>query len=174
MREGRVPFLLARGAKNIVTEVQRWQYFLLVKRGISMVGSVDGGFGSQTEQATKIFQTQSVIPTTGKLDLATLNAAQALGYTVQPDDYYDKLKAKGFPKKRTGLTSPTNAARNKGLTCFKFKQLAKPFRGDADGIVITSSCDGKVADWESKFITRVAVPGIAHLPTFKSGFMRVH
>jgi hypothetical protein len=169
-----MPFLLARGARNVVTEVQRWQYFLLVKRGITAVGSVDGGFGSLTEQATKLFQIQNVIPATGKLDARTLEAAQALGYTVQPDDYYDKLTTQGLPKKPTDLASPTNAARNAALTCFKFKQLAKPFRDDPDGIVITSSCDGSVSDWENKFIMRVAVPGLAHLPTFKIGFMRVH
>ena len=166
-----MPFLLARGANNIVTEVQRWQYFLLVKRGIGAVGAVDGGFGSLTEQATKLFQIQSLIPATGKLDVRTLEAAQALGYTVQPDDYYDKMKT---PKEPAGLASPTNAARNAALTCFKFKQLARPFRSDPDGIVITGSCDGSVSDWESKFITKVPVPGLAHLPTFKSGFMRVH
>lgn len=166
-----MPFLLARGATNIVTEVQRWQYFLLVKRGISAMGNVDGGFGSLTEQATKLFQNQSLIPATGKLDARTLQAAQDLGYTVQPNDYYDKLK---FPKKPTSLASPTNAARNGALTCFKFKQLARPFRHDPDGIVITGSCDGSISDWESKLITKVAVPGLAHLPTFKSGFMRVH
>jgi Putative peptidoglycan binding domain len=168
-----MPFLLARGAKNIITEVQRWQYFLLVERGITAVGSVDGGFGSQTEQATKLFQMQNAIPTTGKLDAQTLSVAQNLGYTVKPDDYYDKLIAQGFPKKPSNLSSPTNAARNKALTCFKFKQLAKPHRHDPDGIVITSSCDGSVSDWENKFIIRVAVPGLAHLPTF-SGFMRAH
>jgi hypothetical protein len=166
-----MPFLLARNAANINTEVQRWQYFLLVKRGISAVGGVDGGFGSLTEQGTKLFQIQNQIPTTGKLDAKTLEVAQALGYTVQPDDFYDKMKR---PKKPTDLASPTNEARNGALTCFKFKQLAKQFRPDPDGIVITSSCDGSVSDWESKFITKVAVPGLVHLPSFKSGFMRVH
>jgi hypothetical protein len=171
LAEVRMPFLLARNANNIITEVQRWQYFLLVKRGIGAVGAVDGGFGSLTEQATKLFQIQNTIPTTGKLDARTLEAAQALGYTVQPNDFYEKMKR---PKKPTDLTSPTNAARNRALTCFKFKQLAKQFRADPDGIVITGSCDGSVSDWESKFITKIAVPGLAHLPTFKSGFMRVH
>jgi len=166
-----MPFLLARGANNIVTEVQRWQYFLLVKRGIAAVGAVDGGFGSLTEQATKLFQIQSTIPVTGKLDVRTLQAAQDLGYTVQPDDFYTRMKR---PKEPANLASPTNAARNAALTCFKFKQLAKPFRHDPDGIVIAGSCDGSVRDWESKFITKVAVPRLAHLPTFRSGFMRVH
>jgi hypothetical protein len=56
LAEVRMPFLLARNANNIITEVQRWQYFLLVKRGIGAVGAVDGGFGSLTEQATKLFR----------------------------------------------------------------------------------------------------------------------
>ena len=166
-----MPFLLARNAANINTEVQRWQYFLLVKRGISAVGTVDGGFGSLTEQATKLFQMQNQIPTTGKLDVKTLEVAQAQGYKVQPNDFYDNMRR---PRKPTNLDSPTNAARNAALTCFKFKQLAIDFRPDPDGILITGSCDGSVSDWEGKFITKVPVPGLAHLPSFRSGFMRAH
>jgi hypothetical protein len=84
------------------------------------------------------------------------------------------MKEEGFPPEPAGLESPTNRARNAALTCFKFKQLAKPLRPDPDGIVITSSCNGAIADWETNFITRVAVPQLAHLPTLSSGFMRVH
>ena len=45
-----MPFLLARSANNIITEVQRWQYFLRVKRGITIVGTIDGY--ETDEQAT--------------------------------------------------------------------------------------------------------------------------
>lgn len=169
-----MPFPLARSANNIITEVQRWQYFLRVKRGITIVGTIDGGFGSLTEQATKVFQAQNGLAETGKVDAATLAAAEPFGYTIQPNNFYAKMKEKGFPPEPAGLESPTNPARNAALTCFKFKQLAKPLRPDPDGIVITSSCNGAIADWETNFITRVAVPQLAHLPTFSSGFMRVH
>ena len=108
------------------------------------------------------------------MDAATLTAAEGLGYAVKPNNFYTAMKGKGFPPEPKTLESPDNATRNGALTCFKFKQLAKPFRGDPDGIVITSSCDDTIPDWETKFITKVAVPQLAHLPTFKSGFMRVH
>jgi hypothetical protein len=166
-----MPFLLAKGARNINTEVQRWQYFLSVKRGIPGVGGIDGGFGRMTETATKLFQMQNGISATGKLDERTLTLAQSFGYTVQPDDFYERMRR---PRRPSSLNSPTNAVRNRALTCFKFKQLALQFRDDKDRVVIAGSCDGSVSDWENKFITRVPVPGLAHLPTFSQGVMRVH
>ena len=92
-----MPFPLARSANNIITEVQRWQYFLRVKRGITIVGTIDGGFGSLTEQATKVFQAQNGLAETGKVDAATLAAAEPFGYTIQPNNFYAKMKEKGFP-----------------------------------------------------------------------------
>jgi len=82
-----MPFPLARSANNIITEVQRWQYFLRVKRGITIVGTIDGGFGSLTEQATKVFQAQNGLAETGKVDAATLAAAEPFGYTISPTTF---------------------------------------------------------------------------------------
>ena len=70
-----MPFLLSRGARNVPTEVQRWQYFLL-KQGITEVGGIDADFGLNTEKATSLFQTKVGLPKTGKLDSATLDVAK--------------------------------------------------------------------------------------------------
>src|SRR6185503_12148911 len=74
-----MPFLLSRGGANVPAEVQRWQYFLL-KQGFAVVGSIDSDFGANSETGTKLFQTRSGIPVTGKLDTRTLDTAQTLGY----------------------------------------------------------------------------------------------
>jgi peptidoglycan hydrolase-like protein with peptidoglycan-binding domain len=83
-----MPFLLQRGGKNVPLEVQRWQYFLL-KSKIPQAGLIDAQFGAKTEEATKIFQIQHALKPTGRLDAVTLQAAEELGYAVQPDNYYD-------------------------------------------------------------------------------------
>ncbi len=82
-----MPFLLQRGGKNVPLEVQRWQYFLL-KSKIPQAGLIDAQFGAKTEEATKIFQIQHALKPTGRLDAVTLQAAEELGYAVQPDNYY--------------------------------------------------------------------------------------
>src|SRR5215217_8758350 len=92
-----MPFPLARSANNIITEVQRWQYFLRVKRGITIVGTIDGGFGSLTEQATKVFQAQNGLAETGKVDAATLAAAEPFGYTIQPKQLLRQDEGEGIP-----------------------------------------------------------------------------
>jgi len=151
-----MPFLLSRGAKNIATEVQRWQYFLL-KQGISEVGSIDADFGPGTEKATSLFQVKRGLPNTGKLDKATLDLAQTLGYTVQPNNYYTSKPA-GFPKKPTSLTSPSNASRNNYFTCFNFMQQPFPPRPDAEAIVQKGSCDGSENDWVKAHIITIDIP----------------
>ena len=140
-----MPFLLSRGAKNVPTEVQRWQYFLL-RQGINQVGSIDADFGLNTEKATSLFQVKTGLPNTGKLDSATLGVAATLGYTVQPNNYYTSKPA-GWPKAPTTLTSPSNALRNQAFTCFNFIQLPRPKRPDDEAIVQKGSCNGSEPDW---------------------------
>jgi hypothetical protein len=156
-----LPFLLTRGGKNIPLEVQRWQYFLR-KQGIPQAGAIDGQFGLKTEDATKIFQLQHTIkPMSGRLDEATLDVAKDLGYSVKPGDYYDGKRTDGYPPKPRNINSPTNASRNAELGCFKFKQLPRQNRGDAEEIVIGGSCDGKIADWRKTNIVDISVPQLA-------------
>jgi hypothetical protein len=152
-----MPFLLQRGGKNVPLEVQRWQYFLL-KNKVTQTGAIDAQFGAKTEEATKIFQVQRGLKTNGRLDQATLDAAQELGYTVQPDNYYDDKKTDAYPPRPANLASPSNASRNAALGCFIFKQLPLPNRGDKDEIVPQGSCDGQVADWRKANIVDVTIP----------------
>jgi len=134
-------FFLSRGAKNVVTEVQRWQYFLR-RQGLDQVGAIDGDFGRNTEVATKFFQVKAGLSPSGKIDDKTLTRAQAMGYSVVPDDYYEKLAAKGGPAKPENLQSPSANSREKDFGCFKFSQLPLAQRPRAEAIVIKRSCDG--------------------------------
>jgi peptidoglycan hydrolase-like protein with peptidoglycan-binding domain len=161
-----MPFLLKRNGNNIALEVQRWQYFLL-KRNFPQTGKIDGQFGLKTEQATKFFQIQQgITPTSGELDSITLSAAQLLGYSVVLNDHYDSKKSSAFPPKPSNLQSPTNADRNAALICFKFKQLPLENRADKDEIVITTSCDGSIADWRQTNIVEIAVPQLKFATDF--------
>ncbi|SDD04610.1 M15 family metallopeptidase [Belnapia rosea] len=150
-------FLLARGAKNVVTEVQRWQYFLR-RQGLDQVGAIDGDFGMNTEVATKFFQVKAGLSPSGKLDDKTLTRAQAMGYSVLPDDHYQKLAAKGGPAKPGGLQSPSDKIREKDFGCFKFTQLPLAQRPRAEAIVIKGSCAGSAADWIAENIVTFDMP----------------
>jgi hypothetical protein len=165
-------FRLARGARNIVTEVQRWQYFLR-KRGIAQVGAIDGDFGLKSETGTKMFQASVGISPNGKVDDRTLTAAAALGYSVKPDDYYDQLKASGGPPAPGNLTSPGNASRNRDFTCFKFRQLRRDLRPDKEAIVIRGSCDGTIADWVADKIVDIEMPQLRFARGYNGAF-RTH
>jgi D-alanyl-D-alanine carboxypeptidase/Putative peptidoglycan binding domain len=160
-----MPFFLKKGGNNVPLEVQRWQYFLL-KQNVPQVGSIDGLFGLKTENATKFFQVQHSIPVTGEFDAKTRDAAKTLGYTVVPDNHYDNKKSERFPPKPEDLSSPSNASRNRGLGCFKFKQLARANRSDPDEIVILGSCDGALDDWRRTNIVDIEIPQLR----FASGF----
>jgi hypothetical protein len=167
-----MPFFLKRGGNNVPLEVQRWQYFLL-KHNVSQVGRIDGGFGMNTEEATKVFQVRMGIPTTGELDARTTDAAKTLGYTVVPDDHYDDKKTATFPRKPRELKSPSNDDRNEGLGCFKFKQLPRASRSDPDEIVILGSCDGTIADWRATNIIELPIPQLRFAAAF-GGTMTCH
>ena len=167
-----MPFLLSRGGKNVITEVQRWQYFLR-RQGISQIGKIDGDFGQLTETGTRFFQVQAGIPTTGKLDTRTLQAAASLGYTVLPDDHYEQLKQAGGPPKPTNLRSPDAATRDASFGCFKFVQLPIANRDRPERIVIRGSCDGAVADWVAANIVTVGMPQL-ELADGYTGRFRCH
>ena len=152
-----MPFLLARGAKNVVPEVQRWQYFLRFQ-GVDQVGAIDGDFGMNTELGTKFFQVKAGLTPTGKLDDKTLSRAQTMGYTVVPDDHYTKLATAGDPAKLKGLQTPSDKSREEAFGCFKFMQLPLAQRPDAEAIVIKGSCDGSVADWGMANIVSFDMP----------------
>lgn len=152
-----MPFFLSRGGSNVTAEVQRWQYFLL-RMGISQAGRIDGDFGLKTETATKFFQVQAGVPTTGKLDARTLDQARQQGYTVVADDYYRTRSARGFPDKPGGLSTPGNDFRNRTFTAFRFLQRPLNRRPDAEAIVIRGSCDGTLPDWTAAWITEIQVP----------------
>lgn len=167
-----MPFLLQRGGKNVPLEVQRWQYFLL-KNKVSQTGGIDAQFGVKTEEATKIFQVQHSLKVTGRLDKATLEAAQAFGYTVLPDKYYDDKDAGNFPPRPNQLKSPSNASRNAALGCFKFKQLPLAHRGDKDEVVTQGSCDGEIKDWQKENIIDLQVRQLQFV-TGSNGSIRCH
>jgi hypothetical protein len=167
-----MPFLLKRGGANVPLEVQRWQYFLL-KNNVSQTGAIDAQFGAKTEEATKIFQVQRSLNVTGQLDQATLEVAQGLGYTVRPNNYYDDKLTNRYPPRPTNLSSPSNADRNAGLGCFKFKQLPRNHRGDPDEIVTLGSCDDSIADWRAENIIDIQIPQMKFVSGF-SGIMRCH
>src|SRR5712671_6527624 len=152
-----MPFLLQRGGRNVPLEVQRWQYFLL-KNKVAQTGAIDAQFGAKNEEATKIFQVLHALKPTGRLDEATLEIVKGLGYTVQPDDYYDDKKADKYPPRPKKISSPTNEDRNAALGCFKFKQLPLANRGDKDEIVPLGSCNGKIPDWRKANIIDIDVP----------------
>lgn len=152
-----MPFQLSRGAVNVAAEVQRWQYFLR-KQGFSQTGAIDADFGINTETATKMFQATHGLAVDGEVNGSTLHKAEDLGYTIVPDDYYAKRAGAGFPAKPAGLSSPSNATRNKDFTCFKFLQRPRGDRLDRESIVQKGSCDGGVPDWVAAHITNVEVP----------------
>jgi len=53
-------------------------------------GLIDAQFGAKTVGGHQIFQISTCPQNqTGRLDAVTLQAAEGLGYTVQPDNYYD-------------------------------------------------------------------------------------
>ncbi|TBF24875.1 hypothetical protein ELG88_33755 (plasmid) [Rhizobium leguminosarum] len=170
--EGAVGFNLSRGGSNIPAEVQRWQYFLL-RRGITQIGRVDADFGVKTEEATKIFQLQQQLPVNGKVNSATLNAAEQYGYTVLPDDYYELRKSAHWPTEPTGLSSPSSVWRNTKFSCFKFIQKKIEFRDRPERIVIRDSCDGTANDWTQKNIVDLVSSDFSHADGFR-GYFRVH
>lgn len=167
-----MPFRLSRGGNNVVAEVQRWQYFLL-RQNIPQVGKVDADFGSKTEEATKIFQLRENLSTNGKLDAATLNVAQAKGYTVLPDDYYALRAGAQWPPRPAGLASPSNAWRNGYFGCFRFIQRHIDNRDRPERIVIRGSCDGSVSDWTNAQIVDLHDSTFSHVDGY-NGYFRVH
>ncbi|HEX5210654.1 MAG TPA: M15 family metallopeptidase [Pseudolabrys sp.] len=169
-----MPFTLSRGGANVAAEVQRWQYFLR-KQGVDQVGAIDGGFGKNTEAATKTFQSGAGLPATGPVDVNTLQRAAQLGYTIVPDDYYEKRKGAHFPPPPADLSSPDNASRNRVFSCFEFIQrpLSQRPADNPEEIVIQGSCDGSVTDWPSANITTIPVPQLKFAAGF-NGTIRCH
>ncbi len=161
---------------NIAAEVQRWQFFLL-KKGYTDNRRVDGDFGSKTQDATVRFQKDHGLPMSAELDDPTIDTARTLGYTVLDRAYYTDPAKQGdaWPPKPAGLSTPSNASRNKHLTCFVFNQSPEGHRTtDAlDGINIKASCDGTVADWIREFVMDVALPSMPGTVGFPSR-MRCH
>jgi len=141
-------FKLSRSGKNVIAEVQRWQYFLLTN-GVSQVGTLDGQFGTNTESGTKIFQMQNGLPVNGLADKKTLNKAADLGYVILDADYYKKRKSVDWPKKPSGLRSPNSDWNNDNIGCFKFRKTTP--KGNPH-IAMKGSCDGTVDDWERENI----------------------
>ncbi|PIL20751.1 hypothetical protein P775_07960 [Puniceibacterium antarcticum] len=167
-----MPFKLARGGNNIPAEVQRWQYFLL-RRGIPQVGRVDADFGQKTEDATRIFQLQQNLSTSGKLDATTIETAKAFGYTVLPDDYYQQRNGANWPPRPDGLSSPNNAWRNSNLGCFDYIQKASKFRDRIERIVIKGDCAGTTNDWTQAQINDLRSSAFSHADGY-NGYFRVH
>jgi hypothetical protein len=167
-----MPFFLSRYRGNIPAEVQRWQFFLL-KRGFAQVGTIDGNFGAKTETTTRFFQVGQGIKVTGVLDKATLNAAKALGYTVLPDNYYKARAKPSWPRKPEGTASPSNRWRNQQFKCFKFTQLDRAHRPDAESIVISCSCDGKCDDWVKEYVVDIEVKQLRFAAGYP-GYVRCH
>jgi peptidoglycan hydrolase-like protein with peptidoglycan-binding domain len=167
-----MPFTLSRGGRNVIAEVQRWQCFLL-RMSVPQVGGIDGDFGLKTETATKIFQMQSGLTQTGKLDVATIDKARTLGYTVVADDYYRLRQGDGFPAIPGGLQSPGNATRNRDFTCFHFLQRPLANRPDPEAIVIRDSCDGRLPDWTAAQIIEIPMPQLRFATGFR-GTVRCH
>lgn len=62
---------IRRGSKGDM--VQSWQRFLRDKKFV--LGTPDGDFGPASEAATKLYQTQSALPVTGIVDIATYQVA---------------------------------------------------------------------------------------------------
>lgn len=167
-----MPFLLSRDGDNVIAEVQRWQYFLL-RQGITQVGAIDGDFGLNSETATKFFQVKAGINPSGQLDMPTLEAARSLGYTMLPDDYYDKRAGADFPTRPGDLNSPSNPLRNQVFGCFRFIQKPLAQRPDAEAIVTRGSCDGADTDWTARNIVRIEVPQLK-FARGANGSMRCH
>lgn len=162
-----MPFTLSRVGNNVPAEVQRWQYFLR-RQGIPQVGAIDADFGFNTEKATKFFQVAHGLSATGRVNESTLAKAEELGYTILPDDYYEKRVGVEFPKKPTGLSSPTNESRNRTFVCFKFLQRPLEQRPDAEAIVQKGRCDGSTSDWVATHIVDVPVPQLRFARGFGS------
>lgn len=160
-----MPFLLSRGGPNVAVEVQRWQYFLR-RQSFAQAGRVDGQFGLKTETATQFFQVQHGLEPSGHVDLATVRAAEGLGYTILPDDHYATLAVRSFPPKPKELASPTNSSRNAALGCFEFRQAPLAQRADKDEIEILGDCAHAISDWRRAEIVTIAID----LPIFAVGF----
>lgn len=143
-------FKLSRGGKNVIAEVQRWQYFLLTNR-VSQVGKLDGQFGSNTELGTKVFQLQNGLNKNGRVDEQTLEKAESFGYRILNADYYKKRRSLKWPKRPSGLSSPNSAWANDNIGCFKFRKTTK--KGNPH-IVLMGSCDGADSDWETANIVK--------------------
>ncbi len=165
-------FLLSRGGANVIAEVQRWQYFLL-RMDIGQVGAIDGDFGLNTETATKFFQVKCGISTTGRVDDQTLGEATKHGYTIVDDDHYEQIADEGFPPRPPDLQSPTDEARHQNFGCFRFSQLPRAQRPDAEAIVTKGSCDGHQVDWTAANIIRLPVPQL-RFARGSSGTIRCH
>lgn len=166
-------FKLSRGGNNIPAEVQRWQYFLLVTRGIVQAGKIDADFGPKTEEATKIFQIQQGLSPTGKVNEQTLQVASAYRYRILPDNYYSERDAVSWPPAPGNLSSPSSAWRNQKFTCFKFVQKAMAFRDRPERIVIRGSCNGSTADWPKAHIVDFPTSVFSHVDGYR-GYFRIH
>ncbi|GJD98115.1 M15 family metallopeptidase [Methylobacterium isbiliense] len=165
-------FTLARGKANITAEVQRWQYFLR-RQGYDQVGNIDGDFGINTETTTKFFQVKHNLVPNGEVDAPTLNVAATRGYTILPQTYYSDRRGGAYPPRPTGLSSPSNATRNRDFGCFTFLQHPRPPRPDKEAIVITASCDRTVPDWVGANIVEMPVPQLRFARGY-NGRIRCH
>lgn len=168
-----MPFKLSRDGNNVPVEVQRWQFFLHRQGLGSVAGTIDGRFGQNSFNATVAYQASRGASPTGAVDDATLSAAQADGYTILPDDHYDRIQGDDWPAPPPHLHSPGNASRNAALRCFTFTQRPESNRSSREEIVIGASCDGSQPDWEAANIARFAITGLEHVRMFP-GFVRAH
>jgi hypothetical protein len=145
----------------------------LRKQNFGQVGRIDGHFGQKTEDATKFFQVQRGIPVSGEFDAMTRDVAKTLGYKVVPDNHYDEKTSEQFPPRPEDLRSPSNQSRNRGLGCFKFKQLPLENRSEPEEIIILGSCNGEIDDWRRENIVDIEIPQLRFATAF-TGVLTCH
>lgn len=165
-------FTLSRTGDNVAAEVQRWQYFLL-RIGIVHGCTISADFDERTEAGTKAFQRAAGIAQSGRVDDATLTAAAREGYTILPDDYYDRRASPAWPPAPDHLQIPTNDWRNREFGSFEFLPCGLAGGVDKEAIIVKGSCDGSASDWTAKNIVAIKHPAFQYAEGYR-GRIRCH
>ena len=133
------------------SDVKRWQLFLLGK-GYTEIGTADGIFGGNTEEATRKFQQANRLEVDGKVGNNTMGKAMTMGFGLMVDTADAAAphpQGSNFPPVPDFRPIMTNAERAALFGRFAYRHA--PIPKNYENIVIT---DG----WEQKNIEMFDVP----------------
>ena len=136
--------VLKRGLSG--DDVERWQQFLV---GQGQQLEVDSGFGEDTYEATKMFQTENHLEPDGKVGHNTLGRAMLLGFDPLEEPDNTSESGPNWPPRPSFNALVSTSQRQQIFGAFQF--TAAPLPNNRENIRI-------LGGWEQQNIVRVTIP----------------